>query len=160
MDALTIYIIDESILWAHLFSAILFIGGSFFMWIVLVPSLKQMEEPQRTLMMGRISKRFAKLTGILLFILVSTGLYNAMIYLSGRFYIPSSRFLLVVLMASATVILITLLYGPGRYFGKKIVRLAKEGKLQELNNTRKKSRIVSIVNLSLMVFISVVAVLM
>jgi uncharacterized membrane protein len=58
------------------------------------------------------------------------------------------------------LILLFLIYVHNVYFGKKIVRLAEEKKLDELKDLRRKSRVVSAANLSLMIIILFLAVML
>lgn len=37
-------LVNAVVLWVHLFSAVLFVGGSFFMWIVVVPASHALTE--------------------------------------------------------------------------------------------------------------------
>ena len=55
--------IDLIILWIHIFTAIIFIGGSFFIWLVVYPESFKItdDEKLRTRIVGRIGKRFAYL---------------------------------------------------------------------------------------------------
>jgi hypothetical protein len=55
---------DALVLWIHLFSAVIFVRGSFFMWLVIVPASRLIthDEPERTGMVGNIAKRFGNLT--------------------------------------------------------------------------------------------------
>ena len=153
-----ISVVRTFILWAHLFSAMLFIGGSFFMWLILVPASKEVEkdEAKRTMLVAKVSKRFAKLTSWLLAALIVSGLLNA------AWYTPSYPYqeYLVLGMAAATLALVVLLYGPGRYYGRQIADLAKKRDIRGLEEVRRKSTIVSYMNLVLMVLISIIAVLL
>jgi copper resistance protein D len=56
------------------------------------------------------------------------------------------------------VALVILIYVHGIYFGRKIVRLARERKFQELEAVRKRGGAVSAINLVLMVAIMLFAV--
>lgn len=155
--------VDAAVLWVHLFSAVLFVGGSFFMWLVLEPVSHRIttDEAARTLLVGRVARRFGKLTTPLLVVLIVTGLYNATWYLppgTGVFTTLPGELLLA--KAVSTAALVTGIYVHNAYFGRKIVRLAREGKVDELRQLRKKSRVVSAMNLLLMVVVLLVAVLM
>jgi uncharacterized membrane protein len=58
------------------------------------------------------------------------------------------------------VILLALIYAHNVYFGRNIVRLASEKKLDELRALRRRSRVVSFANLSIMVAILVLVTMM
>ena len=69
-------LIDLIILWIHIFTAIFFIGGSFFIWLVVYPESFKItdDEKLRTRIVGRIGKRFAVFTNASIIILILTGL--------------------------------------------------------------------------------------
>jgi putative copper resistance protein D len=150
-------------LWAHLFSAVLFVGGSFFMWLVVVPAshLITDDEAERTKMVGRIAKQFGRMINPMLATLVLTGIFNASWYLPSTndlFDTYTGEILLVKIIL--VVVLLALIYTHNVYFGKRIVKFAAEGKLDELKAVRRKSRVVSMANLMLMLAILVLATLM
>jgi putative copper resistance protein D len=158
-------LLDIVILWVHLFSAVLFVGGSFFMWLVVMPASHSFakDESERTQIVGKIAKDFGKITNPILVILVLTGIYNASWYLptigdlfSFSNYEDTTLFVKVILV----VVLIGLIYAHGAYYGRKIVRLAREKKLEELKAVRRRSRIISFANLALMVVILILAVML
>jgi putative copper resistance protein D len=157
------YLLDVIILWIHLFSAVIFVGGSFFMWIVVMPATKLVakDEAERTLLVGRIAKQFGRLVTPLLVVLVLTGLYNATWYLpsfSSLFYTYDG--LLLFIKSVLTTGLIVLIYIHNVYFGRKIVRMARERDVEGLKAVRRRSRVISMMNLVLMALILLVAVLM
>ncbi|MCL4519550.1 MAG: CopD family protein [Thaumarchaeota archaeon] len=158
-------LLNVVVLWIHLFSAVLFVGGSFFIWIVLMPALQTLskDESERTRIMGSIARQFGRITNPILAILVLTGIYN------GSWYLPSFEYLFSFKSYEATVlfvkailvlILLILVYVHGAYYGRKIARLASERKIDQLKAVRRKSRLVSYANLVLMVAILVLAVML
>ncbi len=154
---------DALVLWVHLFTAVLFVGGSFFMWLVVVPASHRFakDESERTQIVGKIAKGFGRFVTPALAVLVVTGVYNASWYLPAPGALVDSQMgLLLLLKAILVVVLIALIYVANVYFGKRIVALARENRLEELRELRKRSRLVSFANLSLMLAILVLAVLM
>ena len=150
-------------LWVHLLSAVIFVGGSFFMWLVVVPSSRLIaaDESERTQVVGKIAKRFGRVTNVVLVFLVVSGLYNVTWYLpspAALFSTYTGNLLLVKIVLVAALLL--LIYSNNLYFGKKIVKLAREKKLAELEATRKQSRVVSAFNMALMLLILLFAVLL
>jgi len=132
------------------------------MWLIIVPvsHLITDNESERTRIVGKIARKFGNLTNPILVALVVTGLYNATWYvqsLTGLFEYPGTLLLSKVILV---VILLTLIYVHNVYFGKRIIRLAQEGNLDSLKQLRKRSRIVSATNLSLMILILLVATMM
>jgi copper resistance protein D len=153
--------LNAAILWVHLLSAVLLVGGSIFMWLVVLPAshLVTEDEAERMRIVEKMARRFGRITNIILIVLVLTGVYNASWYLpstSALFdtYLGNLLFVKIVLV----IALVVLIYVHGIYFGRKIVRLARERKFQELEAVRKRSRAVSAINLVLMVAILLFAV--
>ncbi len=155
--------VDAAVLGVHLFSAVLFVGGSFFMWLVLEPVSHRVttDEAARTLLVGRIARRFGQLTTPLLVVLIVTGLYNATWYLPSLAS-PLSTLggQILVVKAVAVAVLVALVYTHGLYFGRRIGRLAREGKVDALRQIRRKSRLVAYANLGLMLAILGLAVVL
>lgn len=157
------FFLDGVILWVHLFTAVLFVGGSFFMWLVVMPAshLITEDESERTRIVGKMAKQFGRITNPTLLVLVLTGIYNASWYLRSAdalFDTYAGNLLLVKMVL--VVVLLVLIYAHNVYFGRRIVRLASERKLDELRALRKRSRVVSFANLALMVAILVLAAMM
>jgi copper resistance protein D len=158
-------LLNTIILWIHLFSAVIFVGGSFFIWLVVMPSSHRFtkDESERTQMVGKIAKDFARITNPTLVILVLTGIYNISWYLPSyqdlfAFQTYSEKVLFI--KALLVVILIILIYAHGLYYGKKIVKLAQEKNTEGLRAVRRRSRIISYTNLALMVVILILAVML
>ena len=150
------------ILWIHLLSAVLFVGGSFFMWLVIVPASRLIasDESERTRMVGKIARAFGNMTGPVLSVLILTGFYNATWYLqslTGLLNYPGTILLTKIILVA---VLLALIYVHNVYFGKRIVRLAEDRKLEELKALRRKSRFVSATNLALMLIILLLAVVL
>ncbi len=158
-------LLNVIVLWVHLFSAVLFVGGSFFMWIVVMPSshLFGKNEAERTQIVGKIAKQFGKITNPILAILVLTGIYNASWYLPSFGYLFSfASYGADVLLVKVVlvIVLIILIYAHGAYYGRKIVQLAKEGDVKGIAAVRKRSRVISFANLALMVAVLILAVML
>lgn len=157
------FLLDAVVLWVHLFTAVLFVGGSLFMWLVVVPVSHRFakDESERTQIVGKIAKEFGRFVTPALAVLVLTGLYNVSWYLPtpGALFDTLLGALLLVKVV-LVVVLVALIYVANVYFGKRIVKLARENRLEELKAIRKKSRLVSFTNLFLMLVILVLAALM
>jgi putative copper resistance protein D len=132
------------------------------MWLVVVPASRLItsDESERTRIVGKIARAFGNLTSPIVAVLLLTGLYNA------TWYMQSANALLeypgIHLLAKAILVslLLLLIYVHNVYFGKRIVRLAKEARLDELNALRKRSRVVSTANLTLMLVILLLSTIM
>ncbi len=155
-------LLNDFVLWVHILSAIFFMGGSFFIWIVVVPASYKItdDEKFRTRIVGLIGKQFALFTNITLTILIVTGIYNTTWYLNydlnNLFDTPGGQILFVKTIL--VLAMIVLMYGNNLYHGKRIMNLAKEGKMEELRRLRKWSHILSYITLGLMVAIVFAAV--
>ena len=155
-------IIDTIILWIHLFSAVIFVGGSFFIWLVAVPASHHFakDESERTQIVGTLAKNFAKITNLTLFILVITGIYNITWYLpsfNGFFAFQTFEEKVLLTKMILVILLIFLIYLHGAYYGRKISRFARERDVESLKAIRKRSRIISYTNLALMILILALA---
>ncbi|MCL5787921.1 MAG: CopD family protein [Candidatus Thermoplasmatota archaeon] len=150
------------ILWLHIFSAIIFVGGSFFIWVVVIPASYKItdDEKLRTRIVGLIGKQFAWITNVFLIILVFTGIYNATWYLNYNFFAlfntQGGNILLVKIVLVGAMILI--MYGNNLYHGKRIMKMAREGRMDELRKLRKWSHMLSYITLGLMIAITIAAV--
>ncbi|HKM77874.1 MAG TPA: CopD family protein [Candidatus Bathyarchaeia archaeon] len=157
-----IIVLNLVVLWVHLLSAVVFIGGSYFMWFVVVPASRLMtqDESERTQIVGKIAKEFGRIVNPTLVILILTGIYNASWYVSSVSSLVSYPGTILLTKMILVAVLIFLVYLNNAYFGKQIVRLGKERRLEELRQLRKMSRLVSIANLSLMTMILLLAAMM
>lgn len=154
-------LIDVFVLWVHLFAAIIFIGGSFFIWLVVWPTSYGLAntEAERTAIVGRIAKRFAYFTHLSIGILVTSGLYLAVPYLRSPSLLSttlggeilSAKVIVVIVM-------IILMYANNIYHGRKIMRLTAEGKLEDAERIRKAAHLASFVTLGLMLIITMLGV--
>jgi len=157
-----IIVLNLVVLWVHLLSAVIFIGGSYFMWFVVVPASRLMtqDESERTQIVGKIAKKFGRIVNPTLVILILTGIYNATWYVSSVSSLVIYPGTILLTKMGLVAVLIFLVYLNNAYFGKQILRLGREKTLDELREIRKMSRLVSIANLSLMTMILVLAAMM
>ncbi|EQB69206.1 CopD family protein [Cuniculiplasma divulgatum] len=155
-------LLNTIILWLHIFSAIIFVGGSFFIWVVVIPASYKItdDEKLRTRIVGLIGKQFAWITNVFLIILILTGIYNATWYLNYNFFAlfntQGGNILLVKIVLVGAMILI--MYGNNLYHGKRIMKMAREGRMDELRKLRKWSHMLSYITLGLMIAITITAV--
>jgi copper resistance protein D len=154
-------LIDIIVLWMHLFAAIIFIGGSFFIWLVVWPASYGLatNETQRSIIVGRIAKRFAYFTHVSIAVLVASGTYLALPFLQS----PSSLSTTLsgeLLLAKVLVVvsMIILMYANNIYHGKKIMRLVAQGELDDVRRVRKLTHLASFITLGLMTIITVLGV--
>jgi copper resistance protein D len=154
-------LIDIIVLWVHLFAAIIFIGGSFFIWLVVWPASYGLanNEAQRSIIVGRIAKRFAYFTHASIIALVASGTYLALPYLQPASSL-STTLSVELLFAKILVVvsMIILMYANNIYHGKKIMRLVAQGKLDDVRRVRKLTHLASFISLGLMMIISMLGV--
>lgn len=157
-------VLDELFLFLHVFFAIIFIGGSFFIWMVVWPESYNLTEDewQRTRIVGKIAKRFAYFTHISIIILVITGILNANWYLGGK---PSNLLNTaggeVLLIKSIVVAVdIAIIYINNLYHGKRIMKLSQAGRHDEVKKLRKVTHFFSFVSMGLLVVIVILGTLL
>lgn len=78
-------VVDGLVLWVHLICSSIWVGGSIFIGIVLVPVLKSYTRSLEELvaLMVKIGRRFNKITIPAFAILIVTGIYNARIFIAN-----------------------------------------------------------------------------
>lgn len=159
---MSLTLLNDVVLWIHIFSAIFFVGGSFFIWVVVIPASYKItdDEKLRTRIVGLIGKQFALFTNITLVILIITGIYNSTWYLNYNFYAlfntTGGKILFVKIILVGAMIII--MYGNNIYHGKRLMQMAREGRMEELRRLRKWSHRLSYITLGLMLAIVFAAV--
>lgn len=156
-------LLNAIILAVHIFFAILFVGGSFFMWLVVWPASYELtdDEKYRTRIVGRIAKKFAMFTHISVIVLIITGIYNTTWYLgsySALFNTVGGNILLGKIVIVGIDLLI--IYTNNIYHGRKIMRLSREGKIEEMQEIRKVTHLFSFISLALLLLIVFLATLL
>ncbi len=139
----------------HVFSAIIFVGGSIFIWAILWPeSYKLNDEKIRTRLLGFVGKRFALYTNVSFGLLIITGLLMTYRYLFNiSLYFQSTFGRLLFTAEILVIILLIIMYGNNIYHGKLIVRLNEEGKIEEIKKIRKRTHFYSLVTMAIMIII-------
>jgi len=94
------------IIWIHLISASVWVGGSIFIGIVLAPLLKTMSDSLegRLRIMFRVGRRFNKIAIPSLIILIITGIYNSQSILSKPEFLLDSNYGIVLVIKIILVI--------------------------------------------------------
>ena len=109
-----------AIQWLHLLSAIVAIGGSFFLRFVLLPASQSLDGAQRQQLTDGVMKRFRPILWVSITVLFFTGLYNAgMVAMRGGLVAaPAYLQLLLIKILLALVIfgIAFLLTAPGDIF--------------------------------------------
>ena len=148
------------LLTVHVLSAITFVGGSIFIWLILWPeSYKMNDDKLRTRLLGFIGHRFAFWTNLTLGLLIITGILMTYKYvLNLSLYVTSSGGQLLLASEILIVVMIVIMYGNNMYHGKLIVKLNEEGKLDEVKKIRKVTHIYSMITMVLLIVIVIMMV--
>lgn len=130
-------LINAVFVWLHLLSAVVWVGGIFFIIFVAMPSSRLSLGPEAGKLMGAVSKRFTPLANYSILVLAVTGV--ALIlkgYFSGAVFTEGNRSLIL----SAKVVLgfgmIAVHFYRGLFLGPRIVRTeapAQKTALQRLS---------------------------
>ena len=148
------------VLWIHATTAVFFIGGSLFIWIVVWPVSYKFtdDEKERTRILGLIGRLFGTLTDISVVILLVTGAYLGLAYLPQFSQLTTTAGGQLLLAKSIVVIvMIVLMYANNIYHGKRIVNLAAQGELEKVRQIRRITHIASFITLGLLVVIAILA---
>jgi len=101
---------DGLVTWVHLICASIWVGGSIFIGVVLVPVLKSYTKSLEELvtLMVKVGRRFNKLTVPAFAILIATGIYNSRAFISEPSALLSTNYgtilLIKIILVVATVI--------------------------------------------------------
>ena len=146
----------------HVLSAITFVGGSIFIWLILWPeSYKLNDDKLRTRLLGFVGHRFAFWTNLTLGMLILTGVLMTYKYiLNPSLYVTSFGGELLLTAEILIVIMVVIMYGNNIYHGKLIVRLNELGKFDEIRKIRKVTHIYSMITMILLIVIVILMVAM
>lgn len=154
-------IFDALIIWAHLVSASIWVGGSIFIGIVLAPLLKTISESveERVAIMIRVGRKFNKIAIPSLAILIATGLYNSSNILSRPQLLLSTNYGIILVIKIILVISLIVMF----IIHVRIIRSEIEKKIESKQMLpeivqKLRSKIISLGRI--MVFVSVAILLM
>lgn len=143
-------IIDGFIIWIHLLSASIWVGGSIFIGIILAPMLKHignsMEE--RVIIMIKIGRRFNNIAFPSFIILMLTGLYNSRFFFEYPYNFVETDYGILLLIKIVLVIITLASYITHiKSFGKDIeAKIIEKRELGYINIIR--SKIINYVRLT------------
>lgn len=105
-------IVDALIMWAHLVAASIWVGGSIFIGIVLAPLLKTISDSVegRLSIMIRVGRKFNKIGIPSLIILIATGIYNSVGFISKPDLILSTNYGVVLLIKIILVVILIITF--------------------------------------------------
>ena len=154
-------IFDALLMWAHLVSASIWVGGSIFIGIVLAPLLKTISESveERVAIMIRVGRKFNKIAIPSLAILIGTGLYNSSNILSKPQSLLSTNYGIILVIKIILVISLIVMFA----IHVRIIRSEIEQKIESKQMLpeivqKLRSKIISLGRI--MVFVSVAILLM
>ena len=149
-------ILDAMLMWAHLVSASIWVGGSIFIGIVLAPLLKTISESveERVAIMIRVGRKFNKIAIPSLVILIVTGLYNSSNILSKPEFLLSTNYGIILVIKIILVISLLVMFA----IHVRIIRTEIEKKIESKEMLpeivqKLRSKIISLGRI--MVFVSV-----
>jgi putative copper resistance protein D len=154
-------IFDALLVWAHLVSASIWVGGSIFIGIVLAPLLKTISESveERVAIMIRVGRKFNKIAIPSLAILIVTGIYNSSNILSRPQFLLSTNYGIILVIKIILVISLIVIF----IIHVRMIRSEIEKKIESKQMLpeivhRLRSKIISLGRI--MVFVSVAILLM
>jgi putative copper export protein len=154
-------IFDALLMWAHLVSASIWVGGSIFIGVVLAPLLKTISESveERVAIMIRVGRKFNKIAIPSLVILIATGLYNSSNILSNPKFLLSTNYGIILVIKIILVISLLVMF----VIHVRIIRFEIEQKIKSKEMLpeivqKLRSKIISLGRI--MVFVSVAILLM
>jgi len=154
-------ILDALLMWAHLVSASIWVGGSIFIGIVLAPLLKTISESveERVAIMIRVGRKFNKIAIPSLAILIGTGLYNSSNILSRPQLLLSTNYGIILVIKIILVISLIVMFA----IHVRIIRSEIEQKIESKQMLpeivqKLRSKIISLGRI--MVFVSIAILLM
>lgn len=157
-------------LYVHVVAAIIFVGGSLFIWLALMPGIKDVPEDVRNQVVVRVTKRFGRVVDISLIVLILTGIYNATWYLGDLGFNTLGAHILIV-KAALVVVLVFTIYFNNLYLGRRISAAVREMRATQdeerreqlrarLASIRRTSHAFSYLNIALMLTVVLLAVML
>ncbi|TSA17867.1 MAG: copper-binding protein [Nitrosopumilales archaeon] len=154
-------ILDAILMWAHLVSASIWVGGSIFIGIVLAPLLKTISESveERVAIMIRVGRKFNKIAIPSLAILIATGLYSSSNILNRPEFLLSTNYGIILVIKIILVISLLVMFA----IHVRIIRTEIEKKIESKEMLpeivqKLRSKIISLGRI--MVFVSIAILLM
>lgn len=154
-------IFDALLMWAHLVSASIWVGGSIFIGIVLAPLLKTISESveERVTIMIRVGRKFNKIAIPSLAILIATGLYSSSNILSRPQFLFSTNYGVILVIKIILVIFLLVMFAIHvRMIRSEIERKIRSKEMLPEIVQKLRSKIISLGRI--MVFVSVAILLM
>jgi len=164
--------LNKFIVLVHVLSAMVWLGGMFFLSLVLFPALKKFEPGEKhTQLISITANRFRKISWIAIAILIITGIFNVLNFgishemiVSGDFY-TSHLGKMLTLKVSLVIVMIILSASHDFILGPRysvLVRLQKPDKnrLSEIERRRKITSWLARVNIFIAILVVACAVML
>lgn len=105
-------LVDALILWGHLVAASIWVGGSIFIGIVLAPLLKTISDSVegRLAIMIRVGRKFNKIGVPSLIILIASGIYNSVGFVSKPELVLSTNYGVILLIKVILVVMLIITF--------------------------------------------------
>jgi uncharacterized membrane protein len=117
----------------HLLFAVLWVGGLFFAFVVLRPSLTAIDPPQRMLLQTRVHKRFFLLVWHAMPLVLISGL--VMLYLlGGMAHVPWPIHAMLGLGLLMAAVFLAIVFGPYRKFRRTTDRTRMAASMTTMRN--------------------------
>jgi uncharacterized membrane protein len=100
----------------HVFSAVVWVGGMFFAYVILRPSLGVLAPPQRMALHGQVFRRFFLVVWHVMPLIVLTGLLMIFAVFGGMRYVAWNVHVMMLLGLIMAAIFIAIFFGPYRTF--------------------------------------------
>ena len=100
----------------HVLSAILWVGGMFFAYVVLRPSLGILEPPQRLALHGQVFRRFFLIIWHAMPLIVLTGIAMIFALYGGMAGVPWNVNVMMLLGLVMAAVFLVIFFGPYRTF--------------------------------------------
>ena len=100
----------------HLLSAVLWVGGMFFAYVVLRPSMAVLDPPQRLLLHTQVFRRFFLIVWHAMPLLILTGLGMIFGFLGGMEHQPPAVHAMLTLGLLMSAVYLMIFFGPYKRF--------------------------------------------
>ncbi len=100
----------------HLVCAVVWVGGMFFAYVVLRPSLTVLEPPQRMLVHTQVFRRFFLVVWHAMPLIVLTGFIMIFGYLGGMAAVPPAIHTMLALGIIMSAVFLFIIFGPYKRF--------------------------------------------
>jgi uncharacterized membrane protein len=117
----------------HLLFAVLWVGGLFFAFVVLRPSLAAIDPPQRMLLQTRVHKRFFLLVWHAMPLVLISG-FGMLYMLGGMAHVPWPIHAMLGLGLLMAAVFLAIVFGPYRKFRRTTDRTRMAASLVTMRN--------------------------